>query len=88
MTAAIRLFLLIEILIFLKSTTRTVLAVLFAIGTTVLKLKIIFYFSVCPIPDCIKMVDRTVAYNVKRGIPPKDSLQNTMTNERLILSTN
>jgi hypothetical protein len=31
---------------------------------------IVFFFSVCPIPECIQMVDRTIDYKPKRGIDP------------------
>ncbi|KAM7532811.1 hypothetical protein Aperf_G00000129029 [Anoplocephala perfoliata] len=32
-------------------------------------------FSVCPVPDAIRMVDRTTPYVPKRGIPPASSAQ-------------
>jgi len=48
--------------------------------------------SVCPIPDCIKMVPKTISHVIKRGIPPRstavDSGIKKAEDGRIILLTN
>ncbi|KAI1707933.1 dihydroorotate dehydrogenase domain-containing protein [Ditylenchus destructor] len=47
-------------------------------------------YSVCPIPDCIKMVPKTIPHVIKRGIPPQ--AQNDLTTRsstgRVLMTTN
>lgn len=51
-------------------------------------------FSVCPIPDCIKMVPKQIPHVIKRGIPPKNGVADNgasttkIANGRVVLMTN
>lgn len=56
-------------------------------------------YSVCPIPDCIQMIPKTIEHVIKRGIPPKsappstvnhpaDELLVSKSNGRIVLQTN
>jgi dihydropyrimidine dehydrogenase (NADP+) len=45
-------------------------------------------YSVCPIPECIKMVPKKIPHVIKRGIPPKDGVTSTTSNGRVVLTTN
>jgi len=43
-------------------------------------------YSVCPIPECIQMVERKTPWTPKRGIPPADTV--TVEGGKVILCTN